>query len=387
MLINFISNIPLQQISGGFSGMNAAAHEALTEIADVHYVGPVNPPVDRFDWAVSKMKRSAGLPGRFFFFSEQRLSLIADEVYRRCNPIADCDFYHGFTPWVRCISPRPYLAWSDCCFRDYIDIYHPSASFEKSDIQRICGNEAMWMRGAHAVLLSSEWARLRTEMHYGLDQELLGNVSILGAVEIPSFDSYTGEHDFLFISTDYERKNGAMCRRAMNFIWEQYPNSRLIIIGAPPRREDMTDARVRYVGYLKKSVPEQRAVFNQYLSRAFALLHPTGADTTAMVVIEAGFYGCPSITMDSFAIPEVTGNGEYAVLLSNPPDAERLARAMIVLLQNQEYYSSLRVKAREFSISRFSRASFKKRVQHAVLSRIFSATTSQSVTESLVPLP
>jgi len=147
-----------------------------------------------------------------------------------------------------------------------------------------------------------------------------------------------------------------------------------MIIGAPPPREDLSDKRVKYLGYLKKSVPEQRALFTHHLSHAFALLHPTSADTTAMVVIEAGFCGCPSITVDSFAIPEVTGNGEYAVLLSNPPEAESLARAMVSFLQHQERYLLLRAKVREFSISRFSRASFKKRLQHAVLSRVSTAT-------------
>jgi len=117
-------------------------------------------------------------------------------------------------------------------------------------------------------------------------------------------------------------------------------------------------------------VPEQLAVFTDYLSRAFALLHPTGADTTAMVVIEAGFYGCPSITVNSFALPEVTGNGAYALLLNSPAREDSLARAMIELLEDPKHYISLRAKAREFSISRFSRPAFKKRVQNAVLSHI-----------------
>lgn len=160
----------------------------------------------------------------------------------------------------------------------------------------------------------------------------------------------------------------------MNFVWEQYPQSKLIIIGAPPPTEDVSDDRVKYLGYLNKSVPEQRSLFTYHLSRAFALLHPTSADTTAMVVIEAAFYGCPSITVDCYALPEVTGNGAYAVLLSSSPQAESLARAMIGLLKDEGRYLSLRAKARAFSISRFSRASFKRRLQDAVLSRLFTAT-------------
>lgn len=350
--------------------MNAAAYEALAEIAQLHYVGPVNPPVSRVDWIVSKAKRAAGIPGKFFFFSEDRLRTVALEVDRLRRSDANCDFYHGFTPWIRCLPSRPYLAWSDCCFRDYLDIYHPRAAFEESDVHRICSSEEAWMRGANAVLLSSEWARLRTRAHYGLKESLLGDVSIFGAVDIPVSDRYAGGHDFLFISTDYQRKNGPVCRRAMAAVWEKYPDVRLNIIGAPPPAEDLVDPRVTYVGYLKKSVPEQLALFTDYLSRAFALLHPTGADTTAMVVIEAGFYGCPSITVGSFALPEVTGNGAYALLLNGPPVVDSVARAMIELLEDPKRYASLRAKARDFCISRFSRPAFKKRVQNAVLSSI-----------------
>jgi len=43
---------------------------------------------------------------------------------------------------------------------------------------------------------------------------------------------------------------------------------------------------------------------------------------------------------------------------------------MILLLQDSALYSSLRVKAREFSTSRFSRGEFKKRVQNAVVSSL-----------------
>jgi glycosyltransferase involved in cell wall biosynthesis len=95
-----------------------------------------------------------------------------------------------------------------------------------------------------------------------------------------------------------------------------------------------------------------------------------------MVVIEAGFHGCPSITVDSFALPEVTGNGAYAMLLDAPLDESKLAAGMIRLLQDSTLYSSLRVKAREFSTSRFSKGEFKKRVQNSVIASLgFSRRT------------
>jgi len=367
MRVNFITNLGLQEVSGGFSAMNAAAHEALTEIADVHYVGPINPRVSFCGWMVAKLQRSVGQPSKFFFFSEARLRLIAEEVNRRRRADADIDFFHGFTPWVRCRPASPYVAWSDCCFRDYLDIYHPARLFDAADVMRICSTEAEWMRGAHVIVLSSEWARLRSKTHYGLSEELLANVSIFGAMDIPEKDTYTGGRDFVFVSTDYARKNGPLCRQAMNRVWQKFPDARLKIIGAPPHAADLSDNRVIYEGYFDKSKPKQLAAFTNHLSRAFALVHPTEADTTAMIVIEAAFHGCPSITPNDFALPEVTRNGSYAILLRRPISADALADAMIGLLADEERYRALRARARQSTIPQFSRVAFKKRLQDKVL--------------------
>ena len=214
MRMNFVSNLSLREISGGFSGMNAACYEALTEIGEVHYVGPVNPPVSSPARLISKLKRSTGQTGKFFFFSEARLRSIADEVNRKRRADVDFDFYHGFTPWIRCVSTVPYLTHSDCSFRDYLDIYHAGGSFEESDIARICSTENAWLRDANAVLFSSEWALLRTRAHYGLEKSL-ACVGIFGALDVPLLDTYTDGREFLFISTDYERKNGSLEGRAM----------------------------------------------------------------------------------------------------------------------------------------------------------------------------
>ena len=361
MRMNFISNLPLQEISGGFSGVNAAVYEALTEIAEVHYVGPVNPPVSSAARLISKLKRSAGQQGKFFFFSEARLRRIAEEVNRRRRADVDFDFYHGFTPWIRCVPSVPYLTCSDCSFRDYLDIYHARGSFKESDVVRICSAEKAWMRDADAVFFSSEWALLRTKAHYGLERESLGNVSIFGALDVPLQDTYTDGREFLFISTDYARKNGPLCRRAMNQVWQKFPDARLKIIGAAPPAQDLTDSRVAYEGYFDKSKPEQLAAFTNHLSRAFALVHPTAADTTAMIVIEAAFHGCPSITVNDFALPEVTGNGTYALLQNRPVTADTLARAMIELLDDMDRYCSLRSK----SASVYYRQVFARSVQKA----------------------
>jgi glycosyltransferase involved in cell wall biosynthesis len=365
-LINFVSNLDLGAVSGGSSAVNAAAHEALSEMFDVHYVGPVNPPPSLPAKAFAKALRSVGLASAFAFFSRTRLQRIADEVARTTRHDASLDFFQGFTPWVQCAGTRPYAAWSDCCFQDYIDIFHASSKFAAGDIKRICDAERAWMQRASGIFLSSEWARQRVSRHYGLAEQSLRNVGIFGAMDIPENDSYQGDRVFLFVSTDYARKNGPVTRQAMNYVWQQFPDARLKIIGAAPPPEDLTDERVTYEGYFDKSKPSELAAFTRHIAEARALVHPTSADTTAMIVIEAAFHGCPSITVNDFALPEVTGHGTFAVLLERPVRAQALATAMMSLLADGERYVHLRQRARAYSAAHFSRSAFKARLQEAV---------------------
>src|SRR5438105_12437159 len=103
--------------------MNAAAYQALMQVESLHYVGPVSPTRIFRQKAISKLLRTVGSKGNYFFYSHERLKAIADEVGVRCSANASLDFFHGFTPWILTRPPRPYVAWSDCSFHDYVSIY------------------------------------------------------------------------------------------------------------------------------------------------------------------------------------------------------------------------------------------------------------------------
>ena len=107
---------------------------------------------------MSKFLRLAGAQGDFFFFSQRRLEAVAREVCDRCRADAGLDFFHGFTPWVLTKPRRPYIAWGDCTFRDYINIYHGCEQFRKDDIKRIERAEAAWLTDARHIIFTSDWA-------------------------------------------------------------------------------------------------------------------------------------------------------------------------------------------------------------------------------------
>src|SRR5262249_43435515 len=134
-LINFVTNLPRELRSGGFSALNSAAYDALSQIESIHYVGPISPSPFFGEKAYSKILRTCRLKRDFFFYSRRRLQLIAEQVNARALKRARLDCFHGFTPWVSTEPPRAYISWSDCTFRDYINIYHRRERFRPSDLE------------------------------------------------------------------------------------------------------------------------------------------------------------------------------------------------------------------------------------------------------------
>ena len=366
MKINFISNIDPSEISGGISGMNGAAYAALSEVADVRYVGPINPPASRLAGCLSKIRRRLGMAGGFYFFDEARLLDIAGQVARQWDSSANFDFYMGFTPWILCSRPRPYVAWNDCSFIDYLKIYHNPNDFSTVQRNWLRQTEAAWMADATKVLFSSQWALERTAVDYQLPAERVQSVGIFGGMEAPESDSWNGSKDFYFISTNYLQKNGHLCRLAMDKVWKTHPDSRLRIIGSPPPACELVPGRVTYEGSYNKSNAADLAAFRRHLARAFALIHPTDADITPLTVIEAAYFGCPAISVDDFALREVTSPSNHHMLLGRPLTASSLGNAMIALLEDVTLYPQTRQDARAYAVSNLSQEAFKRRLQKAL---------------------
>ena len=340
-MINFVSNIAAENRSGGFSAMSTAAYEALKQRYEVHFVGPINPQALFRQKAISKLLRVSGLPGDFFFFSRDRLEAIAHQVEARCCRDACLDFYHGFTPWILTAPPRPYVAWSDCTFRDYIDIFHDRDQFRAKDLARIEHAEAQWLSHARCVLFSSDWAAQRAIDNYRLDARRVASAGIFGESEVPDRDAYAGGMEFGFVSTDFRAKGGPTVLSAFREARKRYFDISLVVIGDRLAGFD-AEPGVRFTGFLRKEVEAERRQFQEILGHLRALVHPTRSDTTAMVIIEAGYHGCPAIASRAFAIPELVDHGKTGLLLDNPSSVDEVAEAMARLIERPEEYHAMR---------------------------------------------
>lgn len=362
MLINYISNIPQNEFSGGFSAVNHAIWEALREIADVRYVGPVRPSVDATDKFTSKFLRVIGLAGTFPSYAESRLRRIAEEKELGVASNADLDFFAGLTPWVRCSRERPRISWTDCAFLDYIDIYHKNNRFNSKDIERIAVAETEFVKTCDAVLMTSEWAINRAAEHWGGHGGKVRNIGIFGNEENVFERAQTSDVYLLFSSTHFKAKGGYMVLEIFKLLRLQHPNLKLVIIGDEPRSKRDTDAGISYLGYLSKSNPIDHEAYRSALSNAFCIVLPTMADIAPLTPLEGAAFGTPTIAFKSFAIPELIANGKTGILIDPSSSLDDFANAINQLLTDKPHYLQMRDQARRCFTEHFSKAAFQRRV-------------------------
>ena len=345
--------------------MNAAALTTAGKVDTVHYAGPINPPAILRQKLLSKILRTAGLKGDFFFFSDRRLQWIAGEVRARCHPDAKLDFFHGFTPWIFTKPPRPYMAWSDCTFRDYTLIYHRRERFRSADLERIETAEAAWLRNARVVGFTSDWAAKRAERDYKLEPERIVVLGIFGEIEMPPRDLYAGGKQFAFVSTNFEAKGGPAVLAAFREVRKRYPEASLIIVGDRPR-DAAIEPGVVFTGFLHKEVEAEKARFREILGQARAIVHPTKSDIAPLLILEAAYFGCPVISARSFAIPELVDDTRTGVLLDDPTQPSAVADAMIWMLENEDEYRQMRRAAWMKSRERHSKQRFEERLMSSL---------------------
>ncbi len=101
--------------------------------------------------------------------------------------------------------------------------------------------------------------------------------------------------------------------------------------------------RVHFLGSLRDVTPAYRA--------ADCLAHPTLADTFAMVVLEAMANGLPVVvsTAAYCGISELLGDGQEALLLQDPEDAQLLARRLHEVLEDGALRETLCAHAQRFA--------------------------------------
>ena len=121
------------------------------------------------------------------------------------------------------------------------------------------------------------------------------------------------ETTFLFIGSDFERKNGHLVLEAFRQIRTRYPKTHLILVGRPADGKRIVEPSVTHYLFL----PRQELLEGIY-PQADVLVLPSRAEGFGLVLLEAMSFGMPVIGVDGWAMPEIIRHGMNGWLVSQP---------------------------------------------------------------------
>ncbi len=155
---------------------------------------------------------------------------------------------------------------------------------------------------------------------------------------------------FLFVGSDFERKNGHTVVEAFRRVHQTFPESRLILVGRPADGVSYDgDAGICHHGF----VPHQQ-LLDEVFPQADAFILPTGAEGSfAFTLFEAMAAGLLVVTVDAWAMPEIVIHGETGFLLGSG-SVDELSTRMEQLAGDADLVYQMRKASKARFVERFS---------------------------------
>src|SRR5207245_1058262 len=165
-------------------------------------------------------------------------------------------------------------------------------------------------------------------------------------------------------------KGGGIVLAAFRAVRKRHPDALLTIVGDRPRRAAL-EPGVTCTGFLRKEIPDEYRLFQDILGRVRALVNATRCDTCSVLLIEAGYCGCPVISTRKFATPEIVDDGHTGLLLDDVSHSS-VASAMNWMLEHTGEYQEMRQAAWNKTRSQHSKTQFEARLRF-YLNQVISA--------------
>jgi len=352
--LGYVTDLARTPAGGGSYAVNWHGYEELSRCFNMRYYGPIVPRRPILQDIISKFNRYfLKRPGRFVYFSEATLNSNARTVESHIENDIDGIVFRSAARWCRVKPKIPYYVYLDAVFHTFFYNTFDESEFVRSDLERIFEEEAQFLEGAAAVFFESSWGMQKAREAYSLKGAHYLNVGRGGVVSPPEKDSWDGQsYNLVTMAMNFSQKGGEVVLEAYRILKARFPSLMWHIIGGEPTPECKQLEGVIYEGFLNPDNQRQRSRLETILQNAFLLLHPTREDVSPLVITEAGYFGCPAISINAFGIPELVTHGVTGILL-NSATAHELATSVAELLENEQRYRGMRVNAREKALSRF----------------------------------
>lgn len=352
----WISHLPHRRGGGGSYAVNHGASTALERHFSIDRAAPIPIRANRIEaWGSRLRRRILRRPGSFPVFSESRLRATASDVADALGPNHDLAFFKGITPWSGWNPDRPYAAYTDVVFSSWLANTFEPGEFLKKDICRIVDAERCFLENADAVFFESRWGLEEAKRQHDLEGANFHYAGRGSNLPIPERDIREGQSPALVtMAKRFRQKGGDLVLEAYTRLKPGFPELTWHILGGEPDFDWRNTPGVHYEGFLDPDVSGDLARMQAILANAFLLLHPTREDTNPLVITEAACFGCPSISVRKFAIPELIKDRETGILVDAPATSEALYLAVSDLLNQPEAYLEMRRNARKFALAHFT---------------------------------
>lgn len=352
----YVSDLELRLSGGGSYSVNWHAFDQLGKRFAVQYAGPLVPEPPWIEQTESRIRRRVlKIAGRFAYFSPATLDRNARLAEAHFTPGNDAVVFRSATRWCRCRPRIPYFIYLDAVFHTFFHNTFDAQDFLAADVERIWKEEAAFLEGAAGVFFESSWGLDQARAAYNLRGDHYFAPGRGGAIEPPARDSWTGAtRSLVTVAMNFHQKGGDLVLEAYKLLLPRFPHLTWHVIGAPPEGDWRSLGGISHEGVLEPDDTHDRSRLARLLSDAFLIVHPTREDTSPLVLTEAAYFGCPAVSVNLFAIPELVANGETGVLLDSPVTPQAIASAIADLLTDDSRYGTMRREARSRSLQRFS---------------------------------
>ena len=349
----YISPLPQDSQTGGANAVNFHIYKELEKYFNCTYV-QINPKESKLGkWRSQFLRKILRRPGRFNFYSKKRLRQITKQ-FDAIQGNFDMVFFRGFTPWIACQPRVPYFAYNDVHFLQFFKNTFNYHQFLKQDIKRICLAEKKWLIKAEKLIFESQWGANQCHDDYAIKVVKLKSIGRGGNIPIPKKDTYSGSLNLVIIANNFYQKGGDLVFEAFKLLKQNHNTLQLHIIGGHPGQNVEATKGVVYHGYLYKEQHKDLLKLESILAQAFLLMHVTREDTNPLVITEAGYFGCPAISVNKYAIPELIIHHKTGVLLVYLPKPKRIAAAVEALILDKESYFVMRKATAQFNKETFA---------------------------------
>ncbi len=260
-----------------------------------------------------------------------------------------------FSPSSRLLSAVetdvPTVFWTGATFASMLGFYDDFTNLAPPSLAAGHAAEAAALKRCALAIYASEWGARSAVEDYGTDPSKVKVVSyganLAGGLSPAEAEDVISKRDpqtcqLLCVGVDWRRKGVEIAIAAAVALNARGVPARLSVVGCrPPRGREPLPPCVEVVGFLRKSVPEERRRLEDLYRRSHFFIVPTRAEAFGVVFCEANAFALPCLATNVGGVPTAVRDGVNGQLFALEAKGEAYAEWIAGCWANPQRYHSL----------------------------------------------